>query len=333
MTADTLSSFAPSPQDEARRRHKLFAIQGCLLLGEVLTFIWLIARLTSSEWVQAALAGQFFLAMAAASISIYCAAIRRRKLYLPLQQLELLVPQIRAGRLPMEELSKIGGNLTTLARLIHEIMRDNRTSKMSLAEMEREVRQRIANRTEALERKIGSLHNQATRDPLTGLLNRRALDEHLAQAMERCTNKGVPLSVMMIDVDHFKLLNDTLGHAAGDELLRSIGQLLRSTLRETDSAFRCGGDEFIVVLEGMDTKQARSLSDRLVALVDGLTKTLKVPITPRFSIGAACLAEVVPQTAEALLDAADKRLYAVKGDRRRTVGIPHAATAPVRKSA
>ena len=124
-----------------------------------------------------------------------------------------------------------------------------------MTEMDREVRQRIANKTEALERKIGSLHNQATRDVLTGLLNRRALDEHLAKAMERCAAKGLAVSVLMIDVDNFKPLNDTLGHAAGDELLRSIGQLLRSTLRDGDTPFRCGGDEFVIVLEGSDAKR------------------------------------------------------------------------------
>jgi diguanylate cyclase (GGDEF)-like protein len=140
---------------------------------------------------------------------------------------------------------------------------------------------------------------------LTGLLNRRALNEHLAKAIERCEAKSFPVSVLMIDV------------AAGDELLRSIGQLLRSTLRDSDTAFRCGGDEFVVVLEGSDAAGARALATRLTTLVDGLTKTLKVPAQPRLSIGAATLSELAAPSPDALLEEADKQLYAVKGDRKR----------------
>ena len=143
--------------------------------------------------------------------------------------LESLLPEIRSGKAPIEELSRVEGPLARFAQQVQEILRELRTQKAKMAEMDLEIRQRIANRTEALERKIGSLHNQATRDVLTGLLNRRTLNEHLAKAMERCDENGLPISVLMIDVDNFKPLNDTLGHAAGDELLRSIGQLLRST--------------------------------------------------------------------------------------------------------
>ena len=131
------------------------------------------------------------------------------------------------------------------------MLRDSRRKRAEAAALEHETRQRIANRTDALERTIGSLRQQATRDVLTGLFNRRMLEEYLPQAVKRCKEARIGLCLLMIDVDHFKLLNDTLGHAAGDELLKTIGQLIRSTIREKDLAFRCGGDEFVVQLEGM----------------------------------------------------------------------------------
>ena len=160
------------------------------------------------------------------------------------------------------------------------------------------------------------------------------MDEHLAKAIERSAAAGTPVSVLMIDVDHFKPLNDTLGHAAGDELLRSIGQIFRSTLRENDTAFRCGGDEFVVVLDGSDLICANALAQRLGTTVNGLVKTLKVPALPHLSIGAATLSEVTPCTAGALLKVADKRLYAAKANHKRaSQATSAAAKSGVRKSA
>jgi two-component system cell cycle response regulator len=107
-------------------------------------------------------------------------------------------------------------------------------------------------------------------------------------------------------------LNDTLGHAAGDALLRSIGQLLRSTVRGEDVAFRCGGDEFVILLPGCDAGAGRVMADRLVSLTDALGKTVPVPLPPRLSIGIASLSSLVEQSPESLMAEADKQLYAVK---------------------
>ena len=112
---------------------------------------------------------------------------------------------------------------------------------------------------------------------MTGLYNRRLLDQHLPPIIDRCRNTQTHLSLLMIDVDHFKKLNDTLGHAAGDEMLRDIAQIIRSTIRENDSAFRYGGDEFVVVLEGFDAEAGQALGDRLISLVDALRKPCASP--------------------------------------------------------
>ncbi len=128
------------------------------------------------------------------------------------------------------------------------------------------------------------------------------------------------LSLLMIDVDHFKILNDTLGHAAGDELLRDIAQIIRSTIRENDVAFRYGGDEFIVVLEGFDAEAGAALGDRLISLVDALAQTLKVNPKPRLSIGVATIKDLTKATPTSLMQEADRLLYEEKRIRKQQAG-------------
>jgi diguanylate cyclase (GGDEF)-like protein len=171
------------------------------------------------------------------------------------------------------------------------------------------MRQRVAQRTDALERTIGTLRHQATRDPLTGLFNRRFLDQYLPQVVQRSMSQGMDVAVLMCDLDHFKLLNDTLGHAAGDDLLKSVGQIIRSTIRGEDVPFRVGGDEFLVVLPSSTAEHAWALGERLASLVDGLGKTLKLPRRPRLSFGVACLTEVADRSVNGLLLRADQALY------------------------
>jgi diguanylate cyclase (GGDEF)-like protein len=190
----------------------------------------------------------------------------------------------------------------------------------------------MVHRTDALERTIESLRHQATRDALTGLFNRRFLDNFLPQAVQKCQQSKAELCLLMMDVDHFKKLNDTLGHPAGDALLKSIGQIIRSTARGEDVAFRFGGDEFLVVMLGSGEKAARALSDRITSLVDALGKTYHVTPRPRLSVGlvtAASLPEGQPATAEVLLAEADKRLYAMKAAHHAEHGpAPRPAAAP-----
>jgi diguanylate cyclase (GGDEF)-like protein len=175
----------------------------------------------------------------------------------------------------------------------------------------------VARRTDALERAIGSLRHQATRDALTGLGNRRMLDVSLPKLMETCRAQKSDLCVMVMDVDHFKKLNDTLGHSAGDQLLRDLGQLIRSTVRVTDLSFRLGGDEFVVLMPAAEEQAATTLADRLVKLVDMYGKTLRVEPRPRVSIGLARMLAHPDATPDELLHVADKALYDVKAERKK----------------
>jgi diguanylate cyclase (GGDEF)-like protein len=297
-----------------------WAVAALLLLSQLGLIVGLADCLWRHDMERAAWLAQLMLSAGAGLAAVGFAARRQTRVYGPLRIMERLVPEIRAGHAAIEELSQIHGRLAPLAAEVQELLRELRGQKATIGKMDNEVRDRIASRTQALERKIGSLRHQATRDVLTGLFNRRMLDEHLGQAIDRCRTGGMHLAVLMIDVDNFKCLNDTLGHGAGDELLRSIGQIIRSTVREADCAFRCGGDEFVVLLEAVDAQSAGAMADRLTSLVDALVKTLHVPKPPRLSIGVCQLQDMKNPSPESMLQTADEHLYSVKASRKRFEG-------------
>src|SRR5438067_379871 len=239
----------------------------------------------------------------------------------PVRHFNQLLPRIRAGELPIDSLNEVEGGLKELTAQVQSLLHELRQQKTRVKEIDAELSQRVANRTDALERTIGSLRQQAVRDPLTGLYNRRMLDQCLSEAIEKCRAHKFNLALLMIDVDYFKILNDTLGHASGDELLRNIGQIIRSTIREDDTAFRCGGDEFVVVLPGCDEVSAEAFAKRIDSLVTGLGKTLRIPQPPALSIGMSTLGQLREPNAGALLEEADRHLYKIKSARK-AIGRP-----------
>ncbi len=258
-------------------------------------------------------------------ILLLAGALAHEMLYwrLPTMRLKRLMEQIRDGSAQVDSLDEIARGPAPLVEAIRGLFNDVKTQKAEIGELNGEMRQRIASRTDALERKLGALHAKAARDALTGVNNRRTFDEEFIRIIEDCRAARQDLILMMVDVDYFKNLNDTLGHQAGDDLLRSIGQVIRSTIRDTDSAYRYGGDEFVLLLPGADSVSARALSERLKYLVDGLTKTQRnLNPRPQLSIGIASLCDdVKPAVAAApdaaLLATADQRLYAIKHARPR----------------
>lgn len=245
----------------------------------------------------------------------------------PARSLRRLLGEARAGEAAIEELSTVSGGLKPIVEEIQDLLRELRQQKVAVAELNEEVRLRVATRTNALERQIGSLRQQATRDPLTGLFNRRMLEQCLPKLIERCHAEQIDLSVLMIDIDHFKPLNDTLGHGAGDELLRDIGHIIRSSVRDQDASFRIGGDEFVVLLPSAAATVAQRIAQRMIDLVDGLAKPLRLPQPPRLSVGIASLRQLGRPTAEELLSEADRQLYEVKAERHRDARPPLARSA------
>jgi len=157
------------------------------------------------------------------------------------------------------------------------------------------------------------LSEQATYDPLTGLFNRRFLEEHLARELHRARRGDSPLCVVMLDLDQFKHLNDTIGHDAGDSLLRQLGQMLRQKLRKSDLAYRYGGDEFVLVLpdSSLADTQRRVEQIRVLIKETQIRHGCSVPDTLTISAGVAEAPEH-GTTAPELLHAADNALYAAK---------------------
>jgi diguanylate cyclase (GGDEF)-like protein/PAS domain S-box-containing protein len=166
-----------------------------------------------------------------------------------------------------------------------------------------------------------TLHAQAIRDPLTNLYNRRYMDETIVRELARVTRAGATLSVVMVDVDHFKRLNDTAGHASGDEVLKRIARHVMSSVRMGDVACRYGGEEFALVMPELSIERATDRAERLRRDIEGMFENgggLGVaPVTASF--GVACF-PTHGATGPAILQAADAALYEAKrGGRNRVV--------------
>ena len=156
------------------------------------------------------------------------------------------------------------------------------------------------------------LAEQAMRDPLTGCFNRRVLSDTLPIELARARREGYPISIVMLDIDHFKTINDTYGHAAGDQTLQVLGNILRTAFREGDHVYRMGGEEFLVILPGVEAATAALRLNHLRETVENIQlpfEGLSVHIT--LSIGIS----VYPNngaTLDDLINKADKALYKAK---------------------
>jgi diguanylate cyclase (GGDEF)-like protein len=164
--------------------------------------------------------------------------------------------------------------------------------------------------TEQLRIALQMVRLDAATDALTGQGNRRALDELLKQQMEFAAQTGRTFSILMLDIDFFKKINDVHGHMVGDDALRSFAQRVREHLRLGDVCARFGGEEFVAVLPGASREEALEVAERLRSGVEAepLLTTPLVAVT--VSIGAATLTP--GQTVEELLNAADAAVYAAK---------------------
>jgi diguanylate cyclase (GGDEF)-like protein/PAS domain S-box-containing protein len=163
------------------------------------------------------------------------------------------------------------------------------------------------------------LREEAVHDPLTGLFNRRYLDESLSRELHRAKRRNSPLCVAMLDLDNFKPYNDALGHDAGDDRLRELAQALREKLRKSDILCRYGGDEFVLVLPDSSLADTQQRVEQIRALVKALPIRHSGPVLGPITIsaGVAGTAEHGSTAAE-LLQAADNAMYAAKqagGDR------------------
>ena len=170
--------------------------------------------------------------------------------------------------------------------------------------------------TEALQ----LVQHEAGTDALTGQPNRRALDELLKQQVGVARATGRTFSVLLLDIDHFKLVNDTHGHGAGDDTLRAFAQRVREHLRQGDTCARYGGEEFVVVLPGTTLVAAIEVAERLRQGVADASLMSMPLVRATVSIGAA--QHAIGETVEQLLARADSAVYAAKRGGRNQVRVP-----------
>lgn len=180
--------------------------------------------------------------------------------------------------------------------------------------MEDTVRQR----TQELQEANHALDRQARTDVLTGLLNRRGFETQMAFALALARRSGRPLSLITVDVDHFKRVNDTFGHEAGDEVLRRLAQTLQARLRSSDVVARVGGEEFVAMLPDTDLEGAHAIAETLVAAMDEQQDPLVGRVT--VSAGVATLRGPEYESTD-LMRRADAALYEAKGQGRNRVCV------------
>lgn len=162
----------------------------------------------------------------------------------------------------------------------------------------------------------------AVKDPLTNVLNRRVFSGILGREFRRANRYNIPLAFMVIDLDHFKKVNDTYGHLVGDQVLREISAEFRASLRDVDVLIRYGGEEFVVILPGTNLQEGLIVANRIKNRVE---KTIfnrdKVPIQMTVSIGVSHYPSPKIETPEALFNQADQALYTAKKNGRNRIMI------------
>jgi len=191
----------------------------------------------------------------------------------------------------------------------------------------------LENKNIVLERALGQIkHSQkeikrqnkklqvlATRDPLTGLLNRRSLFEGFVTLLNEMENDDDMLSCIMLDIDHFKSVNDHFGHATGDIVIKALAQILNETARSDDLVGRYGGEEFCIVLPGVDEKLAADIAERIRLVINNVKSGEAngiIPFTASFGVTSVSKGEFTP---EYIIDLADKALYYAKKSGRNKV--------------
>ena len=195
-----------------------------------------------------------------------------------------------------------------------------------LDSVELRARLRSGERVLALQERLletqAALRHQATHDHLTGLWNRRMILDALGHELNRASHEGRPLAVAVADLDHFKQVNDTHGHPAGDAVLQASAKRIQSVLRDYDAVGRVGGEEFLLLLPGCTADEARVIAERAREAIASAPIELPSGSLPMsMSLGVASTMGRPKGDAMALLEAADAALYRAKANGRNQVAV------------
>lgn len=205
------------------------------------------------------------------------------------------------------------------------LLRDNRRLVEELRQMNAELEERVKERTLQLEQRALELEEAnrviselAYLDTLTNVANRRSLNETLVREVDRGARLQLPLTVILADVDHFKQVNDTFGHAMGDKVLQAIAQTLVNQVRQYDLVARYGGEEFLVLMPGVALQDGQTVAERFRAAIS----TMIIDEFPRQVTASFGVASLLPgQAVNSLFDRVDKALYRAKENGRNRVEL------------
>ncbi len=285
---------------------------------------------------------------AAAGIALLVALLTpwiTRRWLRPLDDLLLATQMLSHGKHPpllpvhgQDEISRLTDAFNSMARRLfaahHRLRYVNDELRRSNEELENKIAQRTADlrlSNDSLRGTVAQLSTLAATDPLTGLANRRAVEQALGRAFADARRRGQPLACLALDLDGFKAFNDAHGHAAGDLALTALSKALQRAARASDLPGRLGGDEFVILLPGSNATAAREVAQRIARLFaqQRARLTQHYPRAPQvtISIGLACL-DSGAATPDQLLRHADHALYAAKRAGKARLAMYDGALAP-----
>jgi diguanylate cyclase (GGDEF)-like protein len=248
-------------------------------------------------------------------VAVIASLLVTRRLVAPMRRLMRAARAVGAGRLDVYVPPSSADELGLLTHTFNHMTQRLSESQAEVANYQRTLEEKVAQRTKELEIATAHAYKLAQHDILTGLPNRSLLNARLKQIFAQAQRSGLQVACLFLDFDHFKRINDTLGHDAGDQLLQSIAQRLTSAVRESDTVARLGGDEFVVILPGLDPAHA---TFEIMTVLQRVRDSFQAPFrlvdqTPTLtcSIGVSVypLDAVDPVT---LIKQADTAMYASK---------------------
>jgi diguanylate cyclase (GGDEF)-like protein len=247
--------------------------------------------------------------------AILATLLLTRRLVAPMRRLMRAARAVGSGRLDVYVPAHSSDELGLLTHTFNHMTQKLSESQSEVANYQRTLEDKVAQRTRELEVATAQAYKLAQHDILTGLPNRSLLNQRLKQILAQAQRDGTYVGCLFLDFDHFKRINDTLGHDSGDQLLQAIAQRLSSAVRESDTVARLGGDEFVVILPGLDPEPAMF---EVMTVLQRVRDVFQAPFrladqTPTLtcSIGVA----VYPADAQdgiGLIKQADTAMYAAK---------------------
>ena len=248
-------------------------------------------------------------------VAMLMALVVSRRLVAPMRRLMRAARAVASGRLDVYVPTRSRDELGLLTHTFNHMTKRLAESQAEVVSYQRTLEDKVAQRTRELEVATAHAYKLAQHDILTGLPNRSLLNQRLRQILATAQRDGTQVACLFLDFDHFKRINDTLGHDAGDQLLQSIAQRLGSAVRESDTVARLGGDEFVLVLPGLDPAHA---TFEVMSVVHRVRESFLAPFriadqspTLTCSVGVSIF-PLDAQDPATLIKQADTAMYAAK---------------------